>query len=275
MRIQLDGQGKLKKKPDSPSAQLGAVQVYSGGGVQVTPDGWSVNTSQPPFQRQWHTARERRFAVTCQPCWNGWGDKFQVPVPAQRQATIGDRLSDRGIDWAWYAGAYKAALQDGQPPHDPKRRNHLPTAPKVHPTFKRITSRLTISLTMPLASLREKHLKDGEDFLKDIANGTLPAVSFYKPAGRDTQHPSYTDVMTGDTHIHEVLTALKQSPQWARMLVVVTYDENGGYWDHVPLPKVRVGQTAWSRHSGFQRCLSVPRSSEVMSNTPVTTRLQF
>ena len=79
-------------------------------------------------------------------------------------------------------------------------------------------------------------MKDGEDFLKDIAAGTLPAVSFYKPAGRYTQHPSYTDLKSGDIHMNEVLERLRASPQWKDMLIVVTYDENGGYWDHVAPP---------------------------------------
>ena len=52
----------------------------------------------------------------------------------------------------------------------------------------------------------------------------------------DTQHPSYTDIMTGDRHIADLLAKLKASPQWGNMLVIVTYDENGGYWDHVPPP---------------------------------------
>ena len=69
-----------------------------------------------------------------------------------------------------------------------------------------------------------------------IAAGKLPPVSFYKPAGRDTQHPSYTDIMSGDVHIAGVLDKLRTSPQWKDMLVIVTYDENGGYWDHVPPP---------------------------------------
>ncbi len=83
---------------------------------------------------------------------------------------------------------------------------------------------------------RAEHLKDGDDFLKDIAAGTLPAVSFYKPAGRYTQHPSYTDLKSGDIHMDEVLKRLRASPQWNDMLIVVTYDENGGYWDHVAPP---------------------------------------
>ena len=72
--------------------------------------------------------------------------------------------------------------------------------------------------------------------LRDIDEGTLPAVSFYKPAGRLNQHPSYTDLMSGDAHIADLLERLNARPQWNDMLVVVTYDENGGFWDHVPPP---------------------------------------
>jgi hypothetical protein len=50
MRARLDPDGRLTKKHESPSATVGAVQVYSGGlGGQVTPDGYSVNTTQPPY----------------------------------------------------------------------------------------------------------------------------------------------------------------------------------------------------------------------------------
>jgi acid phosphatase len=72
--------------------------------------------------------------------------------------------------------------------------------------------------------------------LKDIAAGTLPKVAFYKPVGILTQHPGYTDIMSGDAHIAALLEKLTESPQWKNMLVVVTYDENGGFWDHVPPP---------------------------------------
>src|SRR5947207_3362229 len=50
MHVRLDANGKLAKKPGSPSARDGAVEVYSGNGGQVTPDGYAVNTSQPPYQ---------------------------------------------------------------------------------------------------------------------------------------------------------------------------------------------------------------------------------
>ena len=236
MRIQLDSQGKLSKKPGSSSANVGAVKLFSGGGVQVTPEGWSVNTSQPPYQPSGIAPSADGPATHANLNGVGTGDQLQVPLPAQTQTTIGDTLSAKGIDWAWYAGAYKAALADGMKPSQEKRQviynkaSESPNFQAHHQPFnyyKRFA---------PGSKDREKHLLDGEDFLHAIDNGTLPPVSFYKPAGKYTQHPSYTDVMTGDEHIHQILQKLKASPQWAHMLVVVTYDENGGYWDHVPPP---------------------------------------
>ena len=88
----------------------------------------------------------------------------------------------------------------------------------------------------PGTRARAAHLKDEKDFLDAIHQGTLPAVAFYKPAGRYTEHPSYTDLMSGDEHIAMLLERLRASPQWKRMAVFVTYDENGGFWDHVPPP---------------------------------------
>jgi phospholipase C len=42
---------------------------------------------------------------------------------------------------------------------------------------------------------------------------------------------------SGDAHIASVVEQLQTSPQWAHMVVIVTYDENGGFWDHVAPPK--------------------------------------
>ena len=67
--------------------------------------------------------------------------------------------------------------------------------------------------------------------------GSLPQVSFYKPQGNLNEHPGYTDVRSGDLHIADVVSHLRKSPQWRHMLVIVTYDENGGQWDHVAPPK--------------------------------------
>jgi acid phosphatase len=85
---------------------------------------------------------------------------------------------------------------------------------------------------------RAAHLKDFDSaFLADAAAGKLPAVSFYKPQGNLNQHAGYANVTDGDAHIASVIAQLQKSPQWNNMLIVVTYDENGGFYDHAPVPK--------------------------------------
>jgi acid phosphatase len=84
---------------------------------------------------------------------------------------------------------------------------------------------------------RDRYLKDGEDFLRALDAGTLPQVAFYKPTGDLDEHPGYTDVLSGDRHLADILERIRRSPLWPKVAVIVTYDENGGFWDHVPPPK--------------------------------------
>jgi acid phosphatase len=84
-------------------------------------------------------------------------------------------------------------------------------------------------------------LKDGglagAEFIKTIDAGSLEQVVFYKPQGNLNEHAGYADVQAGDAHIADLISHLQRSPQWKHMLIIVTYDENGGFWDHVAPPK--------------------------------------
>ncbi|MGZ5271812.1 MAG: acid phosphatase [Ramlibacter sp.] len=233
MRARLGPDGKLEKRPDSPSAREGAVKVFSSGGGQVTPDGWSVNTSQPAYQPSGVPPAPGGPATLADPAGNAASGE---PVPPQTARTIGDTLSAKGVDWAWYAGGWNQAVADGMQPPTAKRSviyTRSPTSPNFQPHHQPFNY---FARFAPGTPDRAQHLKDGDEFLRAIDAGTLPAVSFYKPAGVNTQHPSYTDIVTGDEHIAGLLERLRRSPQWNDMLVVVTYDENGGYWDHVAPP---------------------------------------
>jgi phospholipase C len=137
-------------------------------------------------------------------------------------------LSAKGIRWTWYAGAWQAALDD---------QNSVPT-----PNFQYHHQPFNYFATMaPGTAARAEHLKDaglwGVEFIKAIDEGTLPPVAFYKPQGNLNQHPGYADAWAGDHHLAQVIARLEKSPQWDHMLVIVTYDENGGFWDHVAPPK--------------------------------------
>ena len=78
-----------------------------------------------------------------------------------------------------------------------------------------------------------------KDFQAAAAAGTLPAYTFLEPDWGTTgnsQHPNY-DVALGEQLIHDVYYALRDGPAWAQTLLVVTYDEHGGCYDHVPPPE--------------------------------------
>jgi len=227
VRPQLDDEGNMKKKPDSPASVLqGPVEVFDG---RVTPDGYVVNTSQPPYQPS---------GLPPAPDGNpDLADPARNPVPPQTEKTIGDTLSAKGVSWAWYAGGWNLALADGRQDAKAPRRviynSKEPASPIFQPHHQPLNYYARFA---PGTADRAQHLKDGDEFLAAIERGRLPHVTFYKPAGRVNEHPSYTDLTSGDEHIASVLERLRRSPQWPRMAVIVTYDENGGFWDHVPPP---------------------------------------
>ena len=226
LRPQLDEAGHLKRRLHSPRSALdGPVEVFDG---TVTPDGYVVNTAQPPYQPS-----------GVPPAANGnrdLADPSQYPLPPQTRRTIGDTLSDKGITWAWYAGGWNAAVADGRQEPSAKRAiiyNGEAGSPNFQPHHQPFNY---FARFAPGTADRAEHLKDGDDFVAAIDAGTLPQATFYEPPGRFTQHPNYADLVSGDVHVAELLERLRKSPQWNSMAVIVTYDENGGFWDHAPPP---------------------------------------
>lgn len=81
-----------------------------------------------------------------------------------------------------------------------------------------------------------ENIKGFEDFYEDCAIGALPNVTILEPAyGRSDDHPP-THPVAGQVLISSVYQALAASPHWERCLFIVTYDEHGGFYDHVPPP---------------------------------------
>ena len=80
------------------------------------------------------------------------------------------------------------------------------------------------------------HLQDETNFLADLQSNLLPAVSFIKPLGPDTEHPGYTSLVQGQQHVASLVQAIQASPYWKNTAIIITYDEHGGRWDHVAPP---------------------------------------
>jgi acid phosphatase len=212
---------RLNTTATSPaSARTGPPQYVSDG--MTTPrlaDGkyYAINTMQPAYQP----------SETPPPA--GGDPRLADPsgsLPPQAGTTIGDTLTAKGVAWKWYAGAWNQALAD---------RNNLGEYEPHHqpfPYFKRFDP-----TTASGAADRAAHLKDYTDLLADIQSGSLPPVVFYKPIRSLTQHPGEADITSGDAHVADLVAKLQAGAQWKDMLIVITYDEFGGFWDHVTPPK--------------------------------------
>jgi len=89
-----------------------------------------------------------------------------------------------------------------------------------------------------LGPLSHDHFAHFDDFISDCRNGTLPRYSFLEPSflkNPNDQHPPH-DVIPGETFLWDIWQAVSSSPAWEKTLLLITYDEHGGTYDHVMPP---------------------------------------
>ena len=185
LRIQIDAQGNVVKDGS------------------VTPDGYVVHTVYPA---------NRPYPASIK-------DPAQL-MPLLNVPTIGDRLSEKGISWAWYSGGWNDAVV-GRP--DALFQFHRQPFNYFAPYAEEMAA-------------RTEHLRDIEDFLAALRAGILPAVAFVKPIGANNEHPGYADLLQGQQYVASLVKAVQESAAWKDSAIIVTYDEGGGRWDHVPPP---------------------------------------
>jgi len=170
----------------------------------VTPDGFVVNDVQPFFP----------------PYLAGTAEADRMPP--QTLPTIGDRLSEAGVSWAWYAGGWDDALA-GRP---------APTFVFHHQPFS------YFARYGDGTPGRAAHLEDEAAFFASLADGTLPHVSFVKPLGEFDEHAGYAAIAASEQHAADLIEAVKATPYWERTAIILTYDDFGGWYDHVAPPAV-------------------------------------
>ncbi|MDR3514875.1 MAG: acid phosphatase [Azospirillaceae bacterium] len=204
----------------SPASAIDGIPKFVKDGG-LTPDFYAINTMQPPYQPS-----ANKPAADGNPAFADPANP--TTLPPQTEQTIGDLLSAKGVGWVWYSGAWQVAL-------DGKNATPVPNFQFHHQPFNYFAD------MAPGTPARAEHIKDaglsGVELIKAIDAGSLPPVTFYKPQGDLNEHAGYADVESGDRHIADLISHLQKSPQWQHMVVIVTYDENGGFWDHVAPPK--------------------------------------
>ncbi|WP_299497204.1 acid phosphatase [uncultured Shewanella sp.] len=217
---------RLKPLDSSPTSAMNGPPQF--GPSALTPDGYAVNTMAPPYWPSWSRDPQK-------PDYAKW-DEPNTLVP-QTHEHIGDKLSKKEIEWAWYAGAWSATIDEYK---DSTGIPKIPNFQYHHQPFNYFKAQ---GPEHPIE--RSKRLRDaglGNDsrtnkFFQDVEAGKLPPVTFYKPQGNLNMHAGYAEIESGDKHIDRTLKVLQESPQWDNMVVIVTTDENGGWWDHVAPPK--------------------------------------
>jgi phospholipase C len=146
----------------------------------------------------------------------GWGD-----LP-----TIFDRLEAAGVSWKFYVENYDPAI-----------------------TFRTRASAPDIDrgaqvIWVPLLAYARylddpqlfENIVDLDEYYEDAARGDLPAVAFVAPSG-DSEHPPGS-VQAGQTLVRTMVNQLNRSPQWSSSAFLWSYDDWGGWYDHVPPPQV-------------------------------------
>jgi acid phosphatase len=194
------------------------------------------------------------FAVnTIQPTYQPTSSN-PVKLPPQTGPNIGDRLSAAGVSWAWYSGGWSNADGDVGAPGwtngttfgvctDPNSSLNGMTATTWYcpnKVFQFHHQPFNYFANYAPGTPGRTHLQDEVSFTDALnASGkecALNSVSFVKPIGLENEHPGYTSETRGSDHLVGLLSAINNSACRKDTMVVVTYDEFGGQWDHVAPP---------------------------------------
>ncbi len=146
-------------------------------------------------------------------------------IPPSSVRTIGDALNDKKISWAYYGGAYNAAVNLANGSTNP--------ADAVGAAYCNICNfESYASSIMGNTAQRQTHIKDATDFFAAVSNGTLPSVSFVKPDGLLDGHPASSKLDLYEGMLEKILDTLEQNPKLkAETAIFITFDEGGGYYD--------------------------------------------
>jgi phospholipase C len=147
------------------------------------------------------TYPNRRFLFTGTASGLTATDALTISTPAAN-GTIFDRLNEQHIDWANYYQNAPSAL--------------------IVPGF---------------AAAAGTRLHPMGQFYTDAAAGKLPPFTFLDPQYTTTSEENPQDIQVGEEFVASVVNALIKAPTWKHTTLFITYDEHGGYYDHVPPPR--------------------------------------
>jgi len=149
---------------------------------------------------------------------------------------LGATLDAAKVGWAWYAQGYDAmkaaaATPVGCPVPPADCNAHIPSYPCVFDPSDLPPEYYASSVD------NSTHIKDYSKLAADLSSGTLPPVAYVKGLGYHSEHPGYGTTLTaGVDFVEQTIAAIEHSKLAKTTLILITWDESGGYFDHVTPP---------------------------------------
>jgi phospholipase C len=135
-------------------------------------------------------------------------------VPPTLQRSIGDVLTAHNVSWKYYGGGFNADA----------------TPSPFNGSYCNICNPFEYQVGYP--GMVADHMRDVTDLFTDLANGSLPAVSYVKPDGTMDGHPASSKWTLFEAFAKNIIELAQSNPAlWAETAIFVTVDEGGGYYD--------------------------------------------
>ena len=151
------------------------------------------------------------------------------------EMTIGDYLNTAGVSWSFYAQGYDNMVAA-------QKNNMCPKAPSDCSLGLGLYPCIFDPSDIPFdyyatSADNPKNLRDYEQFLTDLTDITLPQVAWVRAAGYKSEHPGQGDTISdGITFVSDTVKAIQDSAYGPDTLILLTWDEGGGFFDHITPP---------------------------------------
>ena len=160
---------------------------------------------------------------------------------------IGDLLSASNVSWGWFQAGFDTTATNPNGSTGCLRTTANPQTGTTfhdyslhHQPFQYYASTANLNHVRPSAGGKvgqngdqTNHQYDLHDFTDALAAGNMPSVSFLKPPAAADGHAGYSDPLTEQAFLVNVINTLEQSPFWSSTAIVIAYDDSDGWYDHL------------------------------------------
>ncbi len=146
-------------------------------------------------------------------------------IPPSSTPSIGDDMNTHGISWKYYGDQWNNYV------NDPYQLNYGTNGPNADEYCNICNPFQYDTSIMSNPAEVAAHIQDTVNLYSDIANGTLPAVSFVKPSGYVDGHPSSSKLDLFEGFVKKIVDQVEASPYAKDTVIFITEDEGGGYYD--------------------------------------------